>query len=326
MRRDEETPTATSRDGEETCGHGGKSSVLPDVVLPMRGEQAPYLSDEREIGALPGSDWLMPKKQLLWMSGGRTVGSTHYDPYENLMAVIGGNKTFYLAQPGMGEQVGGFSRMVEEHFTLDGQSQLLRRPAAGVPSVTELHHYAMASLGTPASEQPRLSRMAEVDVVECVGRAGDVIFTPSYWWHEVFSQSDERSGLSIGLNWFFESFYQRIYPNMSWDRSPHYMLSANRQASYDHLRRPFPRRSSSPPTDQSALQQKENKPIARQFPASGASAPETSGGAAVGVGGARYGGTEQAEASPRAGRARRSSFADRLRERTTPGAEDSREL
>ena len=41
----------------------------------------------------------MPRKQLLWMGSGGTIGSTHYDPYENLMAVLSGTKTFHLAPP-----------------------------------------------------------------------------------------------------------------------------------------------------------------------------------------------------------------------------------
>jgi hypothetical protein len=45
--------------------------------------------------------------------------------------------------------------------------------------------------------------------VTCQVNEGDVLFLPSYWWHEVTSTPDPKSGLQIGLNhWFHPYFIQ----------------------------------------------------------------------------------------------------------------------
>ena len=43
----------------------------------------------------------------------------------------------------------------------------------------------------------------------------------------------------MAVNWFYEPYYQRLCPNSSWDRSPHYaLLDAQRP-----LEQPFPPRT-----------------------------------------------------------------------------------
>ena len=243
----------------------------------------PTLSTDGEPGELAIADWLLPRKHLLWMGGGGTVGATHYDPYENLMAVLAGSKTFHLASPDDGPKIGAFTPMAEGTFELRAgtadRPATLGRSAAKVTQATSLHHYASAVLSRPAQQQPTLPRMAEATVFSCTAQAGEVLYVPSYWWHEVHSSPGAADRPSIGINWFYdscsnprpnphphphsspclaltlimalapthhpltlarfyESYYQRIFPNQSWDRSLHYlMLNA---PSGNPLRTPFP--------------------------------------------------------------------------------------
>ena len=246
----------------------------------------PTLSTDGEPGELAIADWLLPRKHLIWMGGGGTVGATHYDPYENLMAVIVGSKTFHLASPDDGPKIGAFTPMAEGTFELHpgtaGRPPTLGRSAAKVSQATSLHHYAAAVLSQPAHQQPAFPRMAEATVFSCTAHAGEVLYVPSYWWHEVHSAPGAADRPSIGVNWFckscsnpspsppspspspyraltlalplfvtlaqapappilarfYESYYQRVFPNQSWDRSLHYlMLNA---PSGNPLREPFP--------------------------------------------------------------------------------------
>ena len=208
----------------------------PDV------DALPTLSTDGEPGELAIADWLLPRKHLMWLGGGGTVGATHYDPYENLMAVIAGSKTFHLASPDDGHKIGAFTPMAEGTFELHpgtaGRPPTLGRSAAKVTQATSLHHYASAVLSQPAQQQPALPRMAEATIFSCTAQAGEVLYVPSYWWHEVHSSPGAADRPSIGINWFYESYYQRIFPNQSWDRSLHYlMLNA---PSGNALRTPFP--------------------------------------------------------------------------------------
>ena len=226
-------------------------------VLQARGEE--------EIGALEIAAWLMPRKQLLWLGAGGTVGSTHFDPYENLMAVISGSKVFHLAAPEEGWQLGAHRMFAEGLLGLesdkDGGRRLVRhRSKVGEP--LDLHHYASSSLSAMASSQrvdsngdaaarslgAHPSAAAGVNVFNCTAYAGEVVFTPAYWWHEVVSEApppkvsgnNDGEGARrsvIAINWFYESYYQRIFPNRSFDRSPHYLMLDDPQRSLTH---PFP--------------------------------------------------------------------------------------
>ncbi len=225
----------------------------------VAGEDAPKLRNrgEAEAAVLRPARWLMPRKQLLWMGGGGTVGSTHYDPYENLMAMVSGSKTFYLAHPDDGDELGGHTRMAEGRLEL-GAAETLARSAEAVGEATKLHHYAAKSLrdlaeagearregsGGDSGDSGGAGGAGGARVLRCTARAGEVVYTPAYWWHEVVSSSDElgreAGGAArrsvIGVNWFYEPYYQRIMPNMSFDRSPHYALLET-QAPLDD---PFP--------------------------------------------------------------------------------------
>ena len=166
----------------------------------------PTLSTDGEPGELAIADWLLPRKHLLWMGGGGTVGATHYDPYENLMAVLAGSKTFHLASPDDGLKIGAFTLMAEGTFELRAgtadRPATLGRSAAKVTQATSLHHYASAVLSRPAQQQPTLPRMAEATVFSCTAQAGEVLYVPSYWWHEVHSSPGAADRPSIGINWF----------------------------------------------------------------------------------------------------------------------------
>ena len=169
----------------------------------------PTLSTDGEPGELAIADWLLPRKHLIWMGGGGTVGATHYDPYENLMAVIVGSKTFHLASPDDGPKIGAFTPMAEGTFELHpgtaGRPPTLGRSAAKVSQATSLHHYAAAVLSKPAHQQPAFPRMAEATVFSCTAQAGEVLYVPSYWWHEVHSSPGAADRPSIGVNWFCTS-------------------------------------------------------------------------------------------------------------------------
>jgi hypothetical protein len=220
----------------------------PAPVLHARGSA--------EIAALPVASWLLPRKQLLWMGGGGTVASTHYDPYENLMVVVAGEKTFHLASPESGRQLGAYAPMAEGQLRLDkgarrrahvGQAagtlpgwRVVRAPRA-VGESSNLTHYAPTSLSARgADERPDVHGAT---VFSCIARAGDVLYVPAYWFHEVTSalspdeptdSADERR--VVAVSWFFQSFYDRIFPNYTFDRSPHYLLLDDQQPLED----PFP--------------------------------------------------------------------------------------
>ena len=236
------SPASRIRNDELPRMAAAALSISHPPVLRARGTSEP--------GRLLPAAWLIPRKHLLWLGGGGTVGSTHFDPYENLMAVIGGQKTFHLARPEDGSKLGAHQMMAEGGLKLErrvaddagaanagadflSRHRLVRSPSA-VDDALDLHHYATASLSAPDGEpQLGLPLLAEVNRVRCSAKAGEVVYTPSYWWHEVTSHASDDGRLDgdaksrravIALNWFFEPYYTRVFPNRSFERSPHYVL------------------------------------------------------------------------------------------------------
>ena len=250
------SPASRIRNDELPRMAAAALSISHPPVLRARGTSEP--------GRLLPAAWLIPRKHLLWLGGGGTVGSTHFDPYENLMAVIGGQKTFHLARPEDGSKLGAHQMMAEGGLKLErrvaddtgaanagadflSRHRLVRSPSA-VDDALDLHHYATASLSAPDGEpQLGLPHLSEVTRVRCSAKAGEVIYTPSYWWHEVTSHAsddgrpdgDAKSRRAvIALNWFFEPYYTRVFPNRSFERSPHYVLLDQQRPLDD----PFPAR------------------------------------------------------------------------------------
>ena len=348
-------------DAEESGDAAGSNVATADAppVLTSRGQ--------REAGALAIAAFLVPRKHLLWLGGGGTVGSTHYDPYENLMAVLSGQKTFHLAPPEEGARLGAHTKMAEGSLRLEPASQpasqsasqpaseLVSEPAShpvgtagdaeaaarggaygegrgdagsaergnassflgrhrvirsptSVGTPIDLHHYAAVSLSDPSTPPhgTERRRLAAVRGFECTAVAGEVLFTPSYWWHEVVSHAPgvdvaqapagdgggdggggsrhsasrhasppsgplrERRSV-IAMNWFYDGYYQRPFPNHSFQINPHYVL-LNEQRPLDA---PFPARAE--PEEQSPPSAKDSSPSAEERSAA-SSRPAGGGG------------------------------------------------
>jgi hypothetical protein len=216
------------------------------------------------------------------------------------MAVLAGEKVFHLVSPEDGVHVGAHEPMAEGvlHLEKGAASRVpgvdarwrVVRSSAAVGQPLELHHYAAASLGGLRREHEASAEPAGVSVLRCTARAGDVVYVPAYWLHEVSSYTAAQTAPPaspptaaqtaqtappasphtaaqtappaspptaaqtaqtappaspptaaaesrvVAVNWFFESFYQRIFPNSSFDRSPHYLLVGEQR----DLRQPFP--------------------------------------------------------------------------------------
>lgn len=54
----------------------------------------------------------------------------------------------------------------------------------------------------------RFPLFARATPVTCVAEAGDLLFVPSMWWHEVGSRGDASDGKAAAVNWWFRPWYR----------------------------------------------------------------------------------------------------------------------
>jgi len=185
-----------------------------------------------DVPPMEWANFLIKRTNLLWMGGGtqKTVGRLHFDRNENLMAMIRGTKTFVLYDPGQSKNLYGDTplRSATLNFTFGKNSEVIfRREAGGVAKKSvDIHAYSPVDITNP--DYKNHPSMRDVKGFNCTIHTGDILYVPSHWWHQVISY-DEDGGKSIGVNYFFEPFYDRP----AYKCVPPYMIY-NRH--YSHIR------------------------------------------------------------------------------------------
>lgn len=133
----------------------------------------------------------------LWLGDGRTVGKVHFDPYDNVMAVLEGAKSFRLIPTGRLSE--GHLREAELEASWDQVAEDYQVYRGQLSESTSLVH----------SLTPNLDH--EQHALDCKVSAGEALFVPSYWWHEVRSEPSSVD-LNVAINYWFPPLYTKEFP------------------------------------------------------------------------------------------------------------------
>lgn len=134
--------------------------------------------DQAELARFPGlagecpADSLLPPGRRfvnLWV-GARTRSGLHYDPMDNFLVQLHGDKTAVLAPPGA------------------------RRALYPFPD-----NVAKSRIDADAPDERRYPRVAQVGFLEGVLSPGDLLYIPRGWWHHLRARAS-----SISLNLWHE--------------------------------------------------------------------------------------------------------------------------
>ena len=145
----------------------------------------------------------------LWLGGGcaSARAKIHFDPEENLMVQLAGRKTFVLFHPrdvralhfnplGLREASLRFS--FEQGFTRDHPSSAMKRITV---------NFAPVNISAP--DYARFPKLKEATPIACTIDAGDVLYVPSFWWHEVISEA--RAGTpNLAVNFWYKARRARL--------------------------------------------------------------------------------------------------------------------
>lgn len=134
-------------------------------------------------------------KMIFWITAGSGVTArAHFDRPHNFYAIIAGTKTFYLAAP---EHSGGlyYSYRAAYRWQLNDRGEFyksrMHRVFTGVFSPVDLSKPDFA----------KHPKVRSVRLLKCDLSAGDVLYMPPEYWHQVHSEPNAE-GVSIALNFW----------------------------------------------------------------------------------------------------------------------------
>jgi len=152
----------------------------------------------------------MPEAVNLWIGNQRSVTSFHKDHYENLYAVVTGEKHFTLLPPT------DLHRMYirsypSAHYVRGRSSELVieeDRPTAMVPWVS-VDPFPLPSDRKEAESKYPLY-FDGPKPFSCTVRAGELLYLPSMWFHHV-RQTPDPKGPTIALNYWYDMQFDIKY-------------------------------------------------------------------------------------------------------------------
>eukprot|EP00440_Ansanella_granifera_P043521 gb/GFBE01047175.1/.p1 GENE.gb/GFBE01047175.1/~~gb/GFBE01047175.1/.p1 ORF type:complete len:367 (+),score=75.49 gb/GFBE01047175.1/:1-1101(+) len=167
---------------------------------------------ESELPGFPRlGESLLFKRKDLWL-GSKTLSTLHFDNYENLFAQLVGEKEFVLCPPGDTRYlVDGRLRKAYATWQAsagEGSKGVFERTAEGLSEETALN-YAVYDIDSPPEEYAERAAKLRRTVVRV--RAGEVLYLPFGWWHQVRAIPAEH-GLCASAASFFEPFFVRLQP------------------------------------------------------------------------------------------------------------------
>lgn len=161
----------------------------------------------------------------MWLGRGKTRAQLHHDANENLLLMVRGRKKWQLFPPTAGDALHeGYMLEVQQQLTGTSESAAqLERAPVGLSNASLSFFTSPVSLtrqSTDIERFPELKTVSEMGY-ECELEKGDMIFVPSWWWHQVdtATESEPTSASEPGLtvdwsaavNFWFEPYFVKTY-------------------------------------------------------------------------------------------------------------------
>jgi jumonji domain-containing protein 7 len=149
---------------------------------------------------------LIQASNNIWLGDGKTVGKLHFDEFDNLMSVESGKKTFRIAHPFRNENL--YERHIREaRLGFDLQTGEFHR--SELPESTCM---VMSPVGDPTRvDLKRFPKFKPVNFFDCEVNAGETLFLPSFWHHEVTSAPNDR-GFNLATNIWYTPLREKLFP------------------------------------------------------------------------------------------------------------------
>ena len=146
----------------------------------------------------------------IWFGNGKTLGKLHFDAYDNLLCQISGSKNLLISPPYNN------SHFYEGHLreavlSLTDLYSPIERKMDGLSQTTAM---VMSPVDIKNINSSRFPLFEKARFMNCTINPGDVLYLPSFWWHEVQSTPDEREEIqrNIAVNFWYKPFLEKSFP------------------------------------------------------------------------------------------------------------------
>lgn len=176
----------------------------------------PELLDDLESSLLLGDEVFgsTPEAVNIWIGDERSTSSLHKDHFENLYAVVFGEKIFTLYPPTdiqfFGETIFPTKRYqyqgrdeIPNPFNIRMKKSDLTSTSSGCPSAT-LPWIGIDPLSSTALEE--LPSLRYATPIHVRVRAGEILYIPAMWYHRV-----TQSCPTIAINYWYEQVFDHRY-------------------------------------------------------------------------------------------------------------------
>lgn len=114
----------------------------------------------------------------LWLGSSGNISSLHYDMADNILVQVKGSKRFVFFAPKQTNFLYPF------------------------PVNCQISHFSQVDIDRPDLKQ--FPNFSNARAVECVLKAGEMIFIPAFWWHQVYSLDDAQFP-TISVNFWYKA-------------------------------------------------------------------------------------------------------------------------
>ncbi|KAK9289574.1 hypothetical protein L1049_007730 [Liquidambar formosana] len=165
----------------------------------------------------------LPEAVNLWIGNHFSETSFHKDHYENLYAVVSGEKHFLLLPPTDVHRM-YIRQYAQAHYSFSqatGEFTLeVENPVRYVPWCSVNPYPSPETRDREISEFPLYFNGPKP--FECTVKAGEILYLPSMWFHHV-RQSPDSQGRTIAINYWYDMQFDIKYAYFNFLQSIHYL-------------------------------------------------------------------------------------------------------
>jgi peptidyl-lysine (3S)-dioxygenase / protease len=135
-------------------------------------------------------------EQDIWIGDGQTIGKLHFDEYDNFLVQVSGSKEILLFDPHHNENLYE-GHIAEAHFSFNIDTETFSKD-----HLLESTSMVMIDLSNP--DYNKFPRFRNTQSLKYRIEPGDILYLPSFWWHEVPSFSFKDSlNRNIAVNFWY---------------------------------------------------------------------------------------------------------------------------